>query len=511
VKYSLVLLSFFLTSLLLLSFTISLISEESQRGLQVRNKLEMDSGKTVGTYRALIIGINDYKDERIDDLDTPVNDARSIADILKGDYGFTDIKLLINSEASGSAIQRELRRLATQSSENDSVLIYYAGHGDRDRITKDGWWIPYNATAQDPFTYIDNTVIQKYVRAIPARHVLLVSDSCFSGTLFGQTRSLPPVISNKYYATLYKEKSRWGMTSGNLTPVTDIGTGGHSLFAYQFIKSLKENNNPYLTPREIYQKIAPIISNNSDQIPIAKPIKNTDDQGGEFIFIRTKPITTTPGSMTTDIEVSRKHLDAERQSLEAERRKLDEEKKLMEEQLSLAEERRKLEEEKEIIKREMDIVASKLDINKQGSDKSSSKGGRYIDNGNGTITDTKMNLMWTKKDSYVDLGKCLSWNDSKEYVRNLKTGNYNDWRLPTMKDMKTIFEKSKSGNMAFINSIKTPIHLDSIFADGAGLFWSSEELGYTSVLVMNYENGSPYGVDKNSCSDKAVRAVRNLP
>jgi len=120
VKYSLVLLSIFLTSLLLLFFTISLISEESQRGLQVRYKLEMDSGKTVGTYRDLIIGINDYKDERIDDLDTPVNDARSIADILKGDYGFTDIKLLINSEANGSAIQRELRRLATQSSENGS-------------------------------------------------------------------------------------------------------------------------------------------------------------------------------------------------------------------------------------------------------------------------------------------------------------------------------------------------------------------------------------------------------
>lgn len=120
VKCSLVLLSIFLTSLLLLSFTISLISEDSQRGLQVRKELEIDSGKPVGTYRALIIGINDYKDDRIDDLNTPVNDARSIADILKGDYGFKDVKLLINDQANGSAIERELRRLATQSSENGS-------------------------------------------------------------------------------------------------------------------------------------------------------------------------------------------------------------------------------------------------------------------------------------------------------------------------------------------------------------------------------------------------------
>jgi hypothetical protein len=84
---------------------------------------------------------------------------------------------------------------------------------------------------------------------------------------------------------LYNEKSRWGITSGNKTPVSDRGTGGHSVFAYHFIKTLQKNTKPYLSTQEIYIRIAPIIRNNSEQTPLCRPIRNTGDQGGEFIFI----------------------------------------------------------------------------------------------------------------------------------------------------------------------------------------------------------------------------------
>ncbi len=96
---------------------------------------------------------------------------------------------------------------------------------------------------------------------------------------------MPPVIDNKYYLSLYNEKSRWGMTSGNKTPVADKGTGGHSVFAYQLIKELRKNEKPYLSTQEIYTRIAPIVSNNSEQTPLCRPIRNTGDQGGEFVFI----------------------------------------------------------------------------------------------------------------------------------------------------------------------------------------------------------------------------------
>jgi len=186
------------------------------------------------------VGINDYKGPKIPDLETAVNDATDMATVLKEKYGFK-VNLLLDRDATREAIYRALRRLAASTKLNDSVLIYFAGHGDFDRTYDDGWWIPADAVGGNPVTYLDNIQVQKAMRSMKARHVLLISDSCYSGTLFGKARSLPPVIDDKYYLRLFNEKSRWGMTSGNKTPVSDRGTGGHSVFAYQLIKELEKN------------------------------------------------------------------------------------------------------------------------------------------------------------------------------------------------------------------------------------------------------------------------------
>lgn len=278
-------------------------SAVEKRGISVRSKLAQDAGLPLGTYRALVIGINQYKDPNIPDLKTAVKDAKVMAELLREEYGFSDVKLLLDKQGSHEGIIKALRGLIMKSKETDSVLIYYAGHGDLDRITGSGWWIPHDASGGTSSTYISNPIIQLYIKKIPARHVLLVSDSCFSGTLFGETRAIHPVINDKYYATLFQDKSRWGMTSGNFTPVADSGSGGHSIFAERLISTLKKNQKPFITPSEIYVKIAPVIRNNSEQMPKCKPIKDVGDRGGEFVFIRTAAIVPTappkPGILIT--------------------------------------------------------------------------------------------------------------------------------------------------------------------------------------------------------------------
>ena len=242
------------------------------------------TNKQVGTYRALLIGIQNYNDPKIPDLETPLKDVREIGAVLKDRYGFK-VDMLLEGAATREAMYKALRQLASATKPEDSVLIYYAGHGDLDRQYNDGWWIPVDAAGGNPTTYLDNMQVQKAMKNMAARHVLLISDSCYSGTLFGQARAMPPVIDDRYYLNLYNEKSRWGMTSGNKTPVSDSGTAGHSVFAYQLIKKLQANDKPYLSTQEIYTAIAPIIGNNSEQTPLCRPIHQTGDQGGEFIFI----------------------------------------------------------------------------------------------------------------------------------------------------------------------------------------------------------------------------------
>ena len=136
----------------------------ASRGIKVVADLSHQSGK-LGAYRALIIGINDYEDSKIPDLETAVDDARSMAELLGKRYGF-QVKLLLNREATKKAIYQELRNLAVSAKPDDSVLIYYAGHGDLDRTYNDGWWIPADATGGDPITYLDNIQVQKSMRSI---------------------------------------------------------------------------------------------------------------------------------------------------------------------------------------------------------------------------------------------------------------------------------------------------------------------------------------------------------
>jgi hypothetical protein len=63
-----------------------------------------------------------------------------------------------------------------------------------------------------------------------------------------------------------------------------------------------------------------------------------------------------------------------------------------------------------------------------------------VDNGDGTITETKSQLMWTQKDSFADLGRCLNWHESVNYVDNLTTGGHTDWRMPLVREYGEIYE-----------------------------------------------------------------------
>ncbi|OQX07969.1 MAG: hypothetical protein BWK80_48770 [Desulfobacteraceae bacterium IS3] len=271
-------------------------SEEAQK-ITDASELSHRSGK-IGAYRALIIGINKYKDKYIPSLTTARKDAEKTAKLLKERYGF-QTKLILDDKATQKAVFDALWELAEIAQKNDSVLIYYAGHGNFDRV--DGYWVPSDTQFGNNVTYVYNMYVQKVISSMKARHVLLISDSCYSGTLFGQeTRAMPPVINERYYLSLYNEKSRWGMTSGNREPVQDDGTGGHSIFAYHLLKTLRENEKPFLSPQEIYTRIAPIIANNLNQTPIYRPIRNVGDMGGQFVFVASSgAVVTTTTTVTT--------------------------------------------------------------------------------------------------------------------------------------------------------------------------------------------------------------------
>src|SRR5262245_13385160 len=134
-----------------------------------------------GNYWALVIGIDNYA--AVNKLQTAVRDAQEVGEVLIKRYGFRreNVIRLVNERATRTNIEDALYQLGRQAGITDSVLIYYAGHGQYDSSGRLGWWVPVEGEPDHPGTFISNAAIRDYIRGMKARHVFLVSDSCFSG------------------------------------------------------------------------------------------------------------------------------------------------------------------------------------------------------------------------------------------------------------------------------------------------------------------------------------------
>ncbi|MBN1626886.1 MAG: DUF1566 domain-containing protein [Deltaproteobacteria bacterium] len=68
---------------------------------------------------------------------------------------------------------------------------------------------------------------------------------------------------------------------------------------------------------------------------------------------------------------------------------------------------------------------------------------RFVDNKDGTITDTKTNLVWIKNGWKIDFFSAVNWQEAKRKCENFKYGGYTDWRLPTVKEWKSLLDKDR--------------------------------------------------------------------
>lgn len=278
-----------LLGLLLIAY-MSTIGAAS-RGISVQ-KVEKEAVTPFvsGSYRALIIGNNQYRDPRGQwpSLGTAVSDAQAVAKLLKNNYGFTDITMLEN--ATRRDILVALAELNRKVMPNDSVLVYYAGHGYLDAETKRGYWVPVDAEGADHTTYLRNSTIRDEMNTIASRgrHTLLIADSCFSGSLLRSgTRGISTEIgTERYYEKVAKKKSVQIMAAGGVEYVDDdYQTSGHSPFTYFLINELKHNDRPLLTVSELSQNVEKAVANNVPQVPESGVLQGAGDELGEFIFV----------------------------------------------------------------------------------------------------------------------------------------------------------------------------------------------------------------------------------
>jgi len=135
---------------------------------------------------------------------------------------------------------------------------------------------------------------------------------------------------------------------------------------------------------------------------------------------------------------------------------------------------------------------------------------RFVDNGDGTVTDIESSLIWTKGDSWLDLERYITWAEAQEYVQKKndeKLSGYSDWRVPNAKEAKTLYVYES------INTDKDgcEVHIDKSFSSGCGYTtWTSETRAAKQAMGFDFRDDYEYWLDKDHDSSSSnVRLVRS--
>ena len=133
---------------------------------------------------------------------------------------------------------------------------------------------------------------------------------------------------------------------------------------------------------------------------------------------------------------------------------------------------------------------------------------RFLKRDDGTIYDSVTSVTWMANDSFLDLARDISYSEAEDYVKETnkkKAGGYSDWRIPSIQEASSIFNKEKLNK----DSKGGDIFLDSVFPPGAAnCTWTSSTRG-KEAQIMFYANGCPYWYEKNDKTiSHAVRLIR---
>ena len=156
-----------------------------------------------------------------------------------------------------------------------------------DNVTQKGYWKAVDARPESKGTWLANTEVINELKAIKAQHILLVADSCFSKTLMrgASFNTSNESLEEEFYRKNRKLKVRNVLTSGGLEKVADFGPGGHSIFAYQFLKQLRRIEQP-TSGHQIYSSIFQVIKNSAKQEPYFGTIDDMETEEGSFYFVK---------------------------------------------------------------------------------------------------------------------------------------------------------------------------------------------------------------------------------
>ncbi len=279
---------------------------------------------------AVIVGVNAYSQGGgLPPLEFAVNDARELRDMLRDEFGYLPerIRYLTDADAKLDAMRDSFSKWpqTVGIGPDDSLLVFFAGHGLVDPATKEGYLAAVDSDDRRlSKTCLSVEWIRERLAELPCRHKLVVLDSCYSGSLFQRpTATLGDVVAAQVIkpattaaltpsatapavrgggvAPLFSDNLLYylrqpaflGISAGRFTPVADgSGTERHSVFTASLLQVLRERadsprDDHVFTFRQVASQVETLVANSIDsrQIPDWGRLGDGD---GDFLFRPTK-------------------------------------------------------------------------------------------------------------------------------------------------------------------------------------------------------------------------------
>ena len=252
------------------------LAEATYDDIQIAGRFQLETGQ----YKALLIGNAEY--DAWSTLNTPHKDVDALQRLLEEDYDFEVATL---KDASRREILKAIYDLGASSQFDDHVLVYYAGHGVVDRMSDVAYWIPSDAGRDFVPDWVSADEVLNAFKSVPAKHLLLVADSCYSGKLLRGDAPTVATPTESVVKRLFQKKARVALTSGGEEPVSDgSANSAHSVFAAALLAYLEANQSP-LPASTLYEGILANVSREASQTPQYADMRELGHDGGDFIFV----------------------------------------------------------------------------------------------------------------------------------------------------------------------------------------------------------------------------------
>lgn len=222
---------------------------------------------------AVVIGIDRYQSDNIQNLSTAVGDAEAIAEVLEQLYGYkqtnqSGIIRLFNEQATLEGLHHLFQKRLPEKclSESDRLIVYFAGHGlhHSDDDGPQGYLVPFDADPLQTNSFLKMSTLYKCLDQLDCHHLLVILDCCFAGMFrpSGSRKAVPvpeTIYKERYYHFI--RYPAWQVLTSSAHDQESLDTAQlktdhrkpfsgdntakkHSPFALALLKGLKPGDNP---------------------------------------------------------------------------------------------------------------------------------------------------------------------------------------------------------------------------------------------------------------------------